>query len=534
MATKYVVDSGNEHLRAEGLGDVVAGTQFQARDDVGILTSSSHHDHRYARRAAGSLQFTTDLQTIDIRQHQIEQYQRRRILLRMSEAHKATIDHPNGISGSAYVRCQQLGDLGLILDDQNCFGGFCLVWHLSTLDQILTHGAHHGSILRIDPSIQSFLSTELKSNMGWGLGFLEDTSNADAMETEKKAEVGFEPTNDGFAIRSLSPLGHSARDDPRGHWDHSEGAYTRFESLAKAIIPSGDYPAVMKTLISVLMLVSLSTPHILAEDPEQKTGNTATSKDEPQSRPPLIAEGTVVVDIEGTMVKHGRKPLWLFQMDPLPDVPRDEQQTFILLPCRLLEEMEQKAESLMPAPARFSLSGEVLNYGNENWLLPQHVEWITDHAMRDEPDQISDDPNEATETVDVVEPVDDAEEAENRDQGDSIADIVAELQASVGPLRKSVDASDSVEPVSGPSEGRLLVSRRGRLGRGRTGAWMFVLDSDTTGLADPSLILLPSRKTAELEHYGGYGWLGRPMLISGEVFVYRGRHFVRPTAWKMV
>lgn len=25
-----------------------------------------------------------------------------------------------------------------------------------------------------------------------------------------KAEVGFEPTNHGFAIRSLSPLGHSA------------------------------------------------------------------------------------------------------------------------------------------------------------------------------------------------------------------------------------------------------------------------------------------------------------------------------------
>ena len=27
---------------------------------------------------------------------------------------------------------------------------------------------------------------------------------------ERKAEVGFEPTNDGFAIRSLSPLGYSA------------------------------------------------------------------------------------------------------------------------------------------------------------------------------------------------------------------------------------------------------------------------------------------------------------------------------------
>ncbi|MDG2095111.1 MAG: hypothetical protein P8J89_07550 [Phycisphaerales bacterium] len=286
----------------------------------------------------------------------------------------------------------------------------------------------------------------------------------------------------------------------------------------------------MKTPIPVLMLVFTLWSPVLAQDSQQDPSDAGSSEKEPESRPPLIAEGTLVVDIEGTMVKHGQKPLWLFQMDPLPNIPPSEQQTFVLLPCRLLEEMERKADSMMPVPARFSLSGEVLNYGNENWLLPQHVEWITDHANRDEPDQIPDELNEATETVDVVNSDGDT----TRDQADSIADIVADLQASVGPLRRSVDAGDSVEPVNGPSEGRLLVSRRGRLGRGRTGAWMFVLDSDTTGLADPSLILLPSRKTAELEHYGGYGWLGRPMLISGEVFVYRGRHFIRPTAWKMV
>ena len=29
----------------------------------------------------------------------------------------------------------------------------------------------------------------------------------------KKAEVGFEPTNHGFAIRSLSPLGYSAESE---------------------------------------------------------------------------------------------------------------------------------------------------------------------------------------------------------------------------------------------------------------------------------------------------------------------------------
>ena len=250
------------------------------------------------------------------------------------------------------------------------------------------------------------------------------------------------------------------------------------------------------------------------------------------SRPPQIAEGTLVVDVEGTMVRHGRRPLWLFRMDIQSDTPVDEQQDLVLLPCRLLEEMEQKADSVAPLSARFSLSGEILNYGGENWLLPQHVEWITNHAQRQDPDEIPKAPSQTGEGETGTP--DGYDFDSDRDQGDSIADIVSDLQASVGPLRRSVDGGNSVEPVTGPSEGRLLISRRGRLGRGRTGAWMFVLDSDANGLSDPSLILLPSRKTAELEHYGGYGWMGRPMLISGEVFVYRGRHFLRPTAWKMV
>ncbi len=35
----------------------------------------------------------------------------------------------------------------------------------------------------------------------------------------KKAEVGFEPTNHGFAIRSLSPLGYSAKRQVAGYFD---------------------------------------------------------------------------------------------------------------------------------------------------------------------------------------------------------------------------------------------------------------------------------------------------------------------------
>jgi len=252
-------------------------------------------------------------------------------------------------------------------------------------------------------------------------------------------------------------------------------------------------------------------------------------------RAPLLAEGAIITNAEGVMVRDERSPLWRFRLSGASADPQGRQREFVLLPCRLLEEMEDKAESIAPAQAHFSVTGEVLSYGRENWLLPQHVEWITQHTQRNEPDTLPTDPSEpepATEETARDPAVDDTEA---RDQGDSIADIVADLQASVGPLRRSVDAGgdQETELLAGPVEGRRLVSRRGRLGRGRTGAWMFVLDSDVNGLNDPSLVLLPSQRLSRLEAYGGYGWMGQPMLISGEVFTYRGRHFLRPTAWKI-
>ena len=277
----------------------------------------------------------------------------------------------------------------------------------------------------------------------------------------------------------------------------------------------------MAALLALILMIPALLP--VAEPAQPETVRRA----------PLLSEGTLITNAEGIMVQDGKLPLRMFQLTGDEAAVRDQRE-FVLLPCALLEEMETKADAIAPAKAMFSISGEILTYGNKNWLLPQHVEWITDHADRDETDTLPASPSDELTEEDASSP--EPEEDLNRDQGDSIADIVADLQSSVGPLRRSVDAGDeeSQEPLAGPAEGKRLVSRRGRLARGRTGAWTFVLDSDLTGLNDPSVILLPSQKMAQLETYGGYGWLGQPMLISGEVFTYRGRHFLRPTAWKMV
>ena len=292
------------------------------------------------------------------------------------------------------------------------------------------------------------------------------------------------------------------------------------------------YPVVMPKAGILLLLMPFMLPlSAVSQDPTGTPPEPA--KASPRVRAPLVPEGTIVVNAEGIMVRDERKPLWRFHLVGDSADTKKRTRDFVLLPSHLLEEMEEKADSVAPEAARFNLTGEVFSYGRENWLLPQHVEWITSHSARNEATEEPADPSAGNSP-----PVDDPGSEEPpgpRDQGDSIADIVAELQQSVGPLRRSIDTGeDSTTELPGPSEGQILFSRRGRLGRGRTGAWVFVLDSDVSGLSDPSLILLPSRRLAALEHYAGHGWLGRPMLITGEVFTYRGRHFLQPSSWKFV
>ena len=59
------------------------------------------------------------------------------------------------------------------------------------------------------PMARAIGVTNSTSTLSSDLAFKNATAIA---MTFLKAEVGFEPTNHGFAIRSLSPLGHSAID----------------------------------------------------------------------------------------------------------------------------------------------------------------------------------------------------------------------------------------------------------------------------------------------------------------------------------
>ena len=82
-------------------------------------------------------------------------------------------------------------------------------------------------------------------------------------------------------------------------------------------------------------------------------------------------------------------------------------------------------------------------------------------------------------------------------------------------------------------EGTTVLSRRGSLRRDRGGAWVFVFDSDATGLADPPLTLLPCLLLERIENHVRRTGDNVPVLLSGQVYVFEGRNYLMPSVYRI-
>ena len=258
---------------------------------------------------------------------------------------------------------------------------------------------------------------------------------------------------------------------------------------------------------------------------------------------PLLPEGSFIREASGTLDRSGQNQPWTFTISN-----GDADQKLILLPSNLLEEIEVETTDRSDQTVNFILSGQVLLYRNRNYLILEHVEMETEHAQRPgtqlptvveeppgDPDEAVPDGQQPEATGNPDDPWADEDDDDfyTDDQGDSVAAIVAQLKQDVGPLKQSVDRSgELMQAAEGATEGNLLISRRCRLTRSNRGAWVVVFDADSRGLREPPMVLLPSATLRSMEYWARATGLNRPLLISGQVYTFRGRHFLLPTAWR--
>jgi hypothetical protein len=258
------------------------------------------------------------------------------------------------------------------------------------------------------------------------------------------------------------------------------------------------------------------------------TASAAAGQTGPVSSDPaastLLREGSYLIQAHGTLVRDPQTNWWMFKIAP---GDRNEQvDELTLLPCMLLESLEQLVEADPQHETVFDLTGQVFVYRGRTYLLPTHAPRLV--AYRPPPPA----EGEAAEGESAKPP---AEEK-------SADSILRELDETVGPVLRSSRPDTAPPAASAPAQadlvapGTLILWRRGWMVREPDGAWAFVFEADATGLSDPPMIIYPCLLLEQMELHRprtDRSGLGGAILVSGRVEQYHARNYLLPTAYQV-
>ena len=94
----------------------------------------------------------------------------------------------------------------------------------------------------------------------------------------------------------------------------------------------------------------------------------------------------------------------------------------------------------------------------------------------------------------------------------------------------NLTGSNSLPPEAGVTTG-YLTARRGRIVRGADGLLTAVMDSGSVGRTEGPMVLLPCQNLTALESIIDTGGDGTTFTLTGDVFVYKGRRYLRPAMY---
>ena len=121
-AAQHRVDARQQLARREGLGDVVVGAAFEARDLVALLGARGQHDDRQLAGLAVALQRARELEAAGVGQHPVDQQQVGQLVGDLGAARARVGGLAHFEAGAAQAEGDHLANRALVLDDQNLFG----------------------------------------------------------------------------------------------------------------------------------------------------------------------------------------------------------------------------------------------------------------------------------------------------------------------------------------------------------------------------------------------------------------------------
>lgn len=185
----------------------------------------------------------------------------------------------------------------------------------------------------------------------------------------------------------------------------------------------------------------------------------------------LLPEGSYLMSRTGVLTRTESLGVLHFLPDADPNRPRQQNQAMMLMPSRVTERIEANLNEVATS-GPVEISGRVYAYEGRNYFMPTTNPFRTGTMV-------------TTNHADLVR------------------------------------------------EGAFIVSRAGRISRSDTGGeWMVTFDSDSSGLMDPPMVLLPCRLLERLVRVAQSEGDAARIIISGQVYAYHNVNYLLPTVMR--
>src|SRR5271165_799851 len=112
-------DAGDQLARAEGLGDVVVGTEFEAEDAVGFATFRGEKNYRHRGEGGSLANGAADLEAVFAGDHDIEQEKRGALPFGVGEHVGSGGIDAHGEALVLKMMANEAGNVGIVFDDED-------------------------------------------------------------------------------------------------------------------------------------------------------------------------------------------------------------------------------------------------------------------------------------------------------------------------------------------------------------------------------------------------------------------------------
>ena len=118
---QHGLDAGDEFARAEGLGDVVVGAEFETEDAVGFAALRGQKNYGHGGEAGRLANGAADFQTVFAGNHDVEHEERGALAFGVGEHVGARGIHAHDEPFVFQVMADEAGNVGIVFDDEQAW-----------------------------------------------------------------------------------------------------------------------------------------------------------------------------------------------------------------------------------------------------------------------------------------------------------------------------------------------------------------------------------------------------------------------------